>query len=277
MDKTKKELDPLPQKGIITYPGEELGAHMDPWWGLVIGAVLLVIVLIVAVPNPYGRIFRFVSDGISITIVTTLVSFVLMIFLGLLGGLGRNSKNRLVNGIASLYVEIIRGIPLLVQLIFWYYAFPSLVQDMGDQFHIDALSGFQAAALPMAILGLTICYGAYMSEIFRAGIQSIPKGQIEAARSLGMSNGQTMQHVVLPQAVRVILPPVGNEFVSLLKDSSLVSVVAVTDMTRRGQEFMGATFITLQTWAMVALLYLVMTLFSARIVAWIEKRVKYER
>jgi polar amino acid transport system permease protein len=129
----------------------------------------------------------------------------------------------------------------------------------------------------MAILGMTICYGAYMSEIFRAGIQSIPKGQVEAARSLGMSNGQTMQHVVLPQAVRVILPPVGNEFVSLLKDSSLVSVVAVSDMTRRGQEFMGATFITLPTWAMVALLYLVMTLFSARIVAWIEKRVRYER
>jgi polar amino acid transport system permease protein len=277
MEKTEKELDPLPQKGIVTSPGEELGAHMDPWWGLVIGAVVLVIVLIVTVPNPYGRIFRFVSDGISITIVTTLVSFVLMIFLGLLGGLGRNSKNRLVNGIASLYVEIIRGIPLLVQLIFWYYAFPALVQNLGRQLHIPALTEFQAAALPMAILGLTICYGAYMSEIFRAGIQSIPKGQIEAARSLGMSNGQTMQHVVLPQAVRVILPPVGNEFVSLLKDSSLVSVVAVTDMTRRGQEFMGATFITLQTWAMVALLYLVMTLFSARIVAWIEKRVKYER
>jgi polar amino acid transport system permease protein len=277
MTAKKTELEPLPGQELTKFPGEEPGAHMDPWWGMVIGAILLVIILIVAIPNPYSRIFRFVSDGISITIFTTLISFVLMIFLGLLGGLGRSSKNRLVNGIASLYVELIRGIPLLVQLIFWYYAFPSLVQDLGDQFHIDALSNFHAAAVPMAILGMTICYGAYMSEIFRAGIQSIPKGQVEAARSLGMSNGQTMQHVVLPQAVRVILPPVGNEFVSLLKDSSLVSVVAVSDMTRRGQEFMGATFITLPTWAMVALLYLVMTLFSARIVAWIEKRVRYER
>jgi polar amino acid transport system permease protein len=277
MTTKKNKLDPQPGQELTKFPGEEPGAHMDPWWGLVIGAVILLIVLIVAVQNPYGRIFRFVSDGISITIGTTLVSFVLMIFLGLLGGLGRNAKNRMVYGIASLYVEIVRGIPLLVQLIFWYYAFPSLVQSLGQELHIAALSGFQAAALPMAIFGLTICYGAYMSEIFRAGIQSIPKGQIEAARSLGMSNGQTMQHVVLPQAVRVILPPVGNEFVSLLKDSSLVSVVAVSDMTRRGQEFMGATFITLPTWALVALLYLVMTLFSARIVAWIEKRVKYER
>jgi polar amino acid transport system permease protein len=277
MTAKKNELEPLPEQALTKFPGEEPGATMDPWWGLVIGAVVLVIVLIVAIPDPYRRIFRFVEDGISITIVTTLISFVLMIFLGLLGGLGRSSKNKLLNGIASLYVEIIRGIPLLVQLIFWYYAFPSLVQGVGDQFHIDALSTFHAAAVPMAILGMTICYGAYMSEIFRAGIQSIPKGQVEAARSLGMSNGQTMRHVVLPQAVRMILPPVGNEFVSLLKDSSLVSVVAVSDMTRRGQEFMGATFITLPTWAMVALLYLVLTLFSARIVAWIEKRVKYER
>lgn len=170
MEKTKKELETLPQKEIVTSPGEELGAHMDPWWGLVIGAVLLLIVLIVAVPNPYGRIFRFVSDGISITIVTTIVAFVLMIFLGLLGGLGRSSKNKLVYGVASLYVEIVRGIPLLVQLIFWYYAFPALVQEAGHKFNIAFLSEFQAAALPMAIFGLTICYGAYMSEIFRAGI-----------------------------------------------------------------------------------------------------------
>jgi polar amino acid transport system permease protein len=129
----------------------------------------------------------------------------------------------------------------------------------------------------MAIFGLTMCYGAYMSEIYRAGIDSIPKGQVEAARSLGMSYTQTMRHVILPQAVRVILPPMGNEFVSLLKDSSLVSVVAVADMTRRGQEFMSVNFIPLETWAMIALLYLMMTLFSARIVSWIEKRVKYER
>ena len=129
----------------------------------------------------------------------------------------------------------------------------------------------------MAIMGLTFCYGAYMSEIYRAGIQSIAKGQMEAARSLGMTHIQAMQHVIIPQAVRVILPPVGNEFISLLKDSSLVSVVAVADMTRRGREFMAANFIPLQTWVMIALLYLVLTLFSARVVTWIEKRTRIER
>jgi polar amino acid transport system permease protein len=116
-----------------------------------------------------------------------------------------------------------------------------------------------------------------MSEIFRAGIQSIPKGQMEAARSLGMSYFQAMRHVILPQAIRVILPPVGNEFIALLKDSSLVSAVALADLTRRGREFMAANFDPLQVWTMIALLYLVMTLFSARIVNYIERRTKIER
>lgn len=129
----------------------------------------------------------------------------------------------------------------------------------------------------MAILGLTFCYAAYMAEIYRAGIQSIPKGQMEAARSLGMSHFQSMRYVILPQAIRVILPPVGNEFISLLKDSSLISVVAVSDITRRGREFAGTYFIPVETWSMVALLYLTMTLFSARVVTYIEHKTRLER
>jgi polar amino acid transport system permease protein len=278
MEKTKVEMDPAPQKEITSFPGEEPGAHMDPWWGLVIAVVVLAVILILTTPDPYGRIFFYVSDGIGVTVLVTGLSFVLVIVAGLIGGLGRLAKNPLIYGISTLYVEVVRGIPILVQLIFWYYAFPALVQGIGDKYeNLSFLADFRAPALPMAIFGLTICYGAYMSEIYRAGIQSIPKGQVEAARSLGMSYAQTMRFVILPQAVRVILPPMGNEFVSLLKDSSLVSVVAVADMTRRGQEFMSVNFIPLETWLMIALLYLMMTLFSARIVAWIEKRVKYER
>jgi polar amino acid transport system permease protein len=277
MKTSKATSEEAPQKEITAFPGEEPGAHMDPWWGLVIAVVVVAVILILAVPDPYGRIFRYVSDGIAVTVLVTGLSFVLVVVMGLLGGLGRLAKNPIIYGISTLYVEIVRGIPILVQLIFWYYAFPALVQGFGDKNGIEFLSNFRAPALPMAIFGLTICYGAYMSEIYRAGIQSIPKGQVEAARSLGMNYAQTMRHVILPQAVRVILPPMGNEFVSLLKDSSLVSVVAVADMTRRGQEFMSINFIPLETWLMIALLYLVMTLFSARIVSWIEKRVKYER
>ncbi len=280
MEKSLKEKEAPAAPRLEVSPGEEVGAHLDPWWGLVILVAAVAAALILIYPDPYGRIFRFVTDGIAVTALTTGLSFALVIFAGLVGGLGRISKNPVIYGLSTLYVEVVRGIPLLVQLIFWYYAFPALVQGIGDANSttwLSFLSDFRAPALPMAIFGLTICYGAYMSEIYRAGIQSIPKGQVEAARSLGMSYAQTMRHVILPQAIRVILPPMGNEFVSLLKDSSLVSVVAVADMTRRGQEFMSINFIPLETWAMIALLYLMMTLFSARIVAWIEKRVKYER
>ena len=139
------------------------------------------------------------------------------------------------------------------------------------------MANYHANPIFTAILGITVCYGAYMSEIYRAGIQSIPKGQIEAARSLGMTHFQSMRHVIIPQAVRVVLPPVGNELIALLKDSCLVSVVAVADLTRRGREFMAVHFNPIEVWTMVALLYLVMTLLLARVVAWIEKKTRFER
>jgi polar amino acid transport system permease protein len=177
-------------------------------------------------------------------------------------------------GISSLYVELVRGIPLLVQLIWWYFAFPVVLQSIGRNLGIEALATYKANPIIMSILGLTFCYGAYMSEIYRAGIQSISKGQMEAAMSLGMNYFRAMRYVILPQAIRVILPPVGNEFIALLKDSSLVSAVAVADMTRRGREYMSSNFIPIETWTMVALLYLVLTLFSARVASYIEKKVK---
>jgi polar amino acid transport system permease protein len=265
------------EEKILQVPGSEFIARMDPWWGMVIAAIAAVVLLVVIFPDPFGRVLSFVSDGIGITLEVTAVSFVLVLVVGLIGGLGRLSKNRIIYGISSIYVELVRGIPLLVQLMFWYYAMPTLIQEIGKQANIQLLAEFRAEPITMAIFGITFCYGAYMSEIYRAGIQSIHKGQTEAARSLGMNYFQTMRYVILPQAIRVILPPVGNEFISLLKDSSLTSVVAVADLTRRGREFMGGAFIVFPTWIMVALLYLILTLFSARIVSMLEKRTRYER
>lgn len=255
----------------------QVGGDIDSWWVLVALVVILVAMLVFMKPDPYQRIALFVSDGIWVTIYTTVISFILVLVLGLIGGLGRISKNPFLHGIASVYVEVIRGIPLLVQLIFWYFAFPSLIQDFGRGIGNANLSSYRANPMVMAILGMTVCYAAYMSEVFRAGIESIPKGQMEAARSLGMNYFQAMWYVILPQAVRVILPPIGNEFITLLKDSSLVSVVAVADMTRRGREFMAANFIPVQTWMMIALLYLILTLMAARLVRWLENKSRYER
>jgi polar amino acid transport system permease protein len=256
---------------------EAVKAYFDRWWILVGAVVALILMLVFFKPDPYKNILLFVQNGIWTTMYLTGVSFLLVMVFGLLVALARLSKNPLVKGISTVYVEVVRGIPMMVQLIFWYFAFPALVQGIGESLNIASLNDYNANAISMAILGLTFGYSAYMSEVYRAGIQSISRGQMEAARSLGMTYVQAMRHVILPQAVRVILPPVGNEFITLLKDSSLVSVVAVADMTRRGREYMAAHFIPIQTWVMIALLYLVMTLLAARLVTWMERRFRMER
>ncbi len=260
------------QAEIERVPGAELSSRLDPWWWLVAAVGVIILLLLVFRSNPYLDILLFVRDGLAVTVLLTLASIVFIVILGLIGGLGRISKNPAIYLVSTLYVEIVRGIPLLVQLIWWYFAAPVVIQAIGKLLHVSALAEYRSNAIFLAILGLVVCYGAYMSEIFRAGIQSIHKGQLEAARSLGMSYMQSMRYVVVPQAVRVVLPPVGNEFIMLLKDSSLVSVVAVADLTRRGREFMATHFNPIEVWTLIALLYLIMTLFSARVIAWLEKR-----
>ncbi len=234
------------------------------WWALVLAVALTIWLLTRIKPYPFLDIWNFITDGILVTLRITLTAFGFILLVSLLGGMGRLSKVRVIYAVTSFYVEVIRGIPLLVQLLFIWFALPQIFRGLADPF-------------AAAVVGLTVCYGAYGSEIFRAGISSIHLGQMEAARSLGMTYVQAMRYVILPQAVRVILPPVGNEFVALLKDSSLVSIMAVSDLTRRGREYMSRTFLSFETWIMVALCYLVLTLFSSRIVEFVESKSKFER
>jgi polar amino acid transport system permease protein len=217
--------------------------------------------LVVFKPNPYLEIIKFVPDGILVTFEVTVMSIMLALVIGLFTGLGRIAKNPLINGIASLYVEVIRGIPLLAQLFYIYFALGRIIQ---------------LPPMPSAVMAMSICYGAYMGEIFRAGIQSISKGQTEAARSLGMSSTQSMFHVILPQAIKTILPPIGNEFVALLKDSSLVSILAVADLLRRGREYASQTFAYFETYTMVALVYLMITLFLSKLISIMEDKIRAE-
>jgi len=255
------------------------------WWALVLAAGLLIWLLICFRPYPYYEIWRFISDGILVTLRIVVVSFAFILVVSLLGGLGRISSNRVIRWLASLYVEVVRGIPLLVQLLFIWFALPQVFDGIGALFGAispslagveEWFAGLRLDPFAAAVLGLTVCYGAYGSEIFRAGISSIHHGQMEAARSLGMSYVQAMRYVILPQAVRVILPPIGNEFVALLKDSTLVSVLAVSDLTRRGREYMARTFLSFDTWILVALCYLVLTLFSSRVVESIEAKSSFK-
>lgn len=256
------------------------------WWLLVLAVALGVWLLVRTRPYPFKEIWNFIADGILVTLRLVVTSFGFILLMSLFGGLGRISRNRIIYGASSLYVEIVRGIPLLVQLLFIWFALPQVFDLVGEALIAisPALAGVGQWLVDLrldpyaaSVLGFTICYGAYGSEIFRAGISSIHHGQMEAARSLGMNYFQAMRHIILPQAVRVILPPVGNEFVALLKDSSLVSVLAVSDLTRRGREYMARTFLSFDTWIMVALCYLVLTLFSSRVVEFIESKSRFER
>jgi polar amino acid transport system permease protein len=236
------------------------------WWLSFIGAIGLCVYLCLAHPDPYQEIFAFIPDGVLVTFEVTVLSIMLALVLGLLTGLGRISRIRPINLLASTYVEVVRGIPLLVQLFYIYYALASIES-------VDFIRTMPPLA--SAVIAMGVCYGAYMGEVFRAGIESIDKGQTEAARSLGFNRAQTMFLVILPQAWRTILPPVGNEFIALLKDSSLVSILAVSDLLRRGREFAGKTFFYFEAFTVVALVYLIITLVLSKGVSKMESRLNY--
>lgn len=242
----------------VAIPSKKDEGLFDAWRVAFWGALIIIACLVIFKPDPYLEIIRFLPDGILVTFQVTIASILLALVIGLITGLGRISENRIINGIASLYVEIIRGIPLLVQLFYIYFALGRVVK---------------VPPLASAIFAMAICYGAYMGEVFRAGIQAIPKGQMEAARSLGMSRTQAMRHVILPQAFKTILPPVGNEFVALLKDSSLVSILAVSDLLRRGREFASESFQYFETYTIVALVYLLITLFLSKLISVMEEKI----
>lgn len=261
---SEEELIPLPTHinvtdGTLIPQKGERGA-LSAWNISFFGALAILGVLVIAFPDPYRKILSFVPDGLLVTFGVTVSAIFFALFIGLLAGLGRISQITIVNRIATVYVEVIRGIPLLVQLFYIYYALGNWIK----------LSGPAAA-----ILAMSICYGAYMAEIFRAGIQSIPKGQMEAALALGLSRGQAMRKVILPQTIKVILPPIGNEFIALLKDSSLVSILAVADLLRRGREYASTSFRYFESYTVIALIYLVMTLFFSRLVAIMEERLRH--
>lgn len=267
---------PGPGPRLVNTRGRLSG--IDRWWLLVLAVLAIIVFMIGVMAKPYAEIWNFVKDGIAVTLRISVTSFFTILIVGMLGGLGRISGNRIVRGASSLYVEVVRGIPLLVWLLYIWFALPQVLQAVGGALTSVApgvgawLTGLRIDPFVAAVIGFTVCYGAYMTEIFRAGIESISKGQMEAARSLGMGYAQAMRYIVLPQAIRVILPPVGNEFVTLLKDSSLVSVLAVSDLTRRGREYVARSFLSFETFTMIALIYLLMTLIFTRLARWLEQR-----
>ena len=229
--------------------------------------------LSVSALGDYGEAFNFTKAGLTVTIKISLTAYGIALIFGLLAGLGRISNNIILNNVSRLYVELIRGIPMLVLIFFIaLVGVPILVESltkMGIPIDIKNISMSMRA-----ITALSVTYGAFLAEIFRAGIQSIGRGQMEAARSLGMSYGQAMRYIILPQAIRNVLPALGNDFVAMVKDSSLVSVLAVRDITQMARLHAGSTFRFREAYITLAVMYLTLTVVLSLLVQVVERRLR---
>jgi len=281
---------PEERPGIV----DRLQLNSIPWWGIVILLSGLVFTYLILADENYNATFIFLKEGVITTIRITFFAYILSLVLGLLTGIARTSKNTFVYTISTLYVEIIRGIPMIVLILYIAFGvvplFVTLVNYLGNV-GLDPstgtsvepiflyLSTYSIRKISMELRGifaLGIGYGAYEAEVFRAGIQAISRGQMEAARSLGMSYFKAMRLIILPQAVRAVLPPLGNDFISLLKDSALLTVLAVNELTQLSRKRRSSTFRVFETFNVVVFLYLAMTLLLSAGVRYIEKRMKIE-
>jgi polar amino acid transport system permease protein len=258
-----------------------------PWWLVSIGLVIIVTLYLIINAPTFNEAFVIMSAGIGATITITLVAYSISLLIGLIVGLGRVSSWVIAKNLATFYIEIVRGIPMLVLIFFTALVIiPGairLLSLMGEKFIGigwtsvgEPLAGVNIRMVSMsfrAVIALSITYGAFSAEIFRAGIQSIHPGQMEAARSQGMSYGQAMRNVILPQAIRNMLPALGNDFISMLKDSSLVSVLAVRDVTHLARLYAGGSFRFTEAYSTLAVLYLCMTILLSLVVKYIERRI----
>ena len=239
-----------------------------PYWLAAAAAVAVAAALAITASSLYAQVFATVAKGIGITVFVTLVGFALASALGLGLALMGLSGSIWLRQTARLYVEIIRGIPILV-LLFWiaFAGVPGFVAlwnfvaaPLTDTGLFGPLQVRDISLLWRAIIALTIGYSAFISEVFRAGIQAVDPGQVEAAKALGLSRGQRFRLIILPQAIRTILPPLGNDFIAMVKDSSLVSVLGVADITQMGKVYAAGSFRFFETYSIVAYIYLVLTI-----------------
>lgn len=235
-----------------------------PWWLLVTACAGLWLGWQVWSDDASALIFATLAKGVRITLFVTLVAFAAAALTGLLLAVGSLSRFLLLRQACRLYIEVIRGIPILVLLLYVAFVFtPALVAGanaMLEPLGGDPLRTRDIGFLWRAIIALTIGYSAFIAEVFRAGIQSVDRGQIEAAEALGLNRRQRFRLIVLPQALRTILPPLGNDFIAMIKDSSLVSVLGVADVTQIGKVTAAGNFQYFETYNIVAYIYLCMTI-----------------
>ena len=252
-----------------------------PWWLLVVAAIGGYLFFEVLTNETYTKVLKTLSKGIQITVFVAFVSYALACLLGL--GLALMATSRLIvlRQIARFYVEVMRGIPIIVLLL--YVAFvvaPAMVLGWNaliEPLGFEPIRGRDFPFLWRAIIALTLAYASFLAEVFRAGLQSVDQGQIEAAEALGLNNWQRFRHIVMPQALRTILPPLGNDFVAMVKDSSLVSVLGVSDITQMGKVYAAGSFTFFETYSIVAYIYLVLTIGLSLALRALERRLAQKR
>ena len=211
-----------------------------------------------------GQCMPQLMTGLKLTLIMTICALILAVVIGMIACLFSISKVKPLNWLSSIYLSVIRGTPLLVQAFFIYFGLTSAL-------------GLRIPAFNAAIIVLCLNAGAYLSEIFRSGIAAVNKGQMEAARSLGLPYGVAMRKIILPQAIRIVIPSVLNQFIITLKDTSILSVIGFPELTNTGKTIMGNTFKNLQTWAIVGLMYMVVIVTLSKIAKRLERRLNRGR
>ncbi len=249
-----------------------------PWWLVAVAGVGLWLFWLVLRDAEYAAVLRTLSAGIRITILVTLVGFGGASVLGLLLALGLLSRFVVLRQACRLYVEVMRGIPIIVLLLYVAFVFaPLMVAGWNwatGWMGFDPMRTRNFPLLWRAVLALILAYASFLAEIFRAGLQAVDRGQIEAAQALGLSGWQRFRHISFPQAFRLILPPYGNDFVAMVKDSSLVSVLGVGDITQLGKVTAAGNFKYFETYNVVALIYLTMTIGLSLLMRRLEQRLR---
>jgi polar amino acid transport system permease protein len=268
----------LPEEQLMAVEQERIAAPRStgvgratlaqfPWWLLIILSIIAVMAFRIIVDPQYRDIFTTILTGLGTTLYVTAISFVFALVLGLILGLGRVSRNLVLRNLAITYIEFVRGVPMLVLIFTISFAVVPLFA------RVFGLPNNAVSLATRAIVALVLIYGAYIAEIFRAGIESIGRGQMEAARSLGMSHVQAMRYIILPQAIRNVMPALGNDLIALLKDSSLVSVLGVREMTQVARLSVSTSFRYEETYFILTLFYLSLTLILSLILQWLQRRV----
>ncbi len=249
-----------------------------PYWLMALVAIGLWLFYEVWANQIYADVMSTLVKGIGVTIAVTVIAYTSACILGLLLALAGMSRFIVLRQFARLYIEVVRGIPIMVLLLYIAFAaapaFVIAVNWLGEGFGLDPWRTRDFPLIARAVIALTIAYSAFLAEVFRAGLLSVEAGQIEAAKALGLNGWQRFRHIVFPQAFRTILPPLGNDFIAMVKDSSLVSVLGVSDITQLGKVMAAGNFRYFETYNVVALVYLTMTIALSLILRRLEQKMR---